>query len=67
MRQDIQPDDASERHDAQQSRDFALRPEWQLRLEKQTEWWDFPLLSATGPRNADFTIHFSYNPIERPR
>ena len=53
--------------DLRATADFALRPEWQLRLEQQTEWWHFPLLSAIGQRNTAFTIQFSYNPIERTK
>jgi hypothetical protein len=45
--------------------DIALHPEWQLRMEEQTEWWQFPLLSTTGQRDAVFTIQLSYNPLGR--
>jgi hypothetical protein len=45
--------------------DIALHPEWQLRVEEQTEWWHFPLLSDTGQRNAEFTIQVSYRPLGR--
>jgi hypothetical protein len=47
--------------------DIALRPEWQLRLEEQTEWWRFPLLSAAPQHNAAFTLQLSYRPIGRAR
>jgi len=47
--------------------DFALQPEWQLRLQEQAEWWHFPLLSTTGQRNSAFTIQLSYNPLGRAR
>lgn len=47
--------------------DIALHPEWQMGLEEQTEWWKFPLLSATGQRDAEFTIQVSYNPLGRTR
>jgi hypothetical protein len=40
-----------------------VRPEWQLRLVDQAEWWRFPLLSATSQRNNELTIQFSYSPI----
>jgi hypothetical protein len=53
--------------DLRATADVALHPEWQLRVEEQTEWWHFPLLSATGQRDAAFTIQLSYNPIERAR
>ena len=53
--------------DLRATANIALRPEWQLRLDEQTEWWRFPLLSATGQRNAEFTIQLSYNPVGRPR
>lgn len=47
--------------------DLALRPEWQLQLEEQTEWWRFPLLSAQPQHNAEFTIQLSYRPIGRAK
>lgn len=47
--------------------DIALRPEWQLRLEEQTEWWHFPLLSDAPQHNAAFTLQLSYRPIGRVR
>jgi hypothetical protein len=53
--------------DMRATADIALHPEWQLRLEEQTEWWQFPLLSATGQRNAAFTIQLSYNPLGRAK
>jgi Capsule assembly protein Wzi len=52
-------------------RDFSLatnlqvRPEWQLRIEDQAEWWRFPLLSATAQRNNELTLQLSYRPIAR--
>jgi hypothetical protein len=42
---------------------FSLRP-W-ARLKEQTGWWQFPLLSTTGQRNAAFTIQLSYNRLGR--
>lgn len=53
--------------DLRAAADFSLHPEWQLRVEEQTEWWNFPLLSTTGKRNAEFTIQLSYNPLGRTR
>jgi hypothetical protein len=53
--------------DLRAAADIALHPEWQLRLEEQTEWWQFPLLSATGHRNAALTIQLSYNPLRRAK
>jgi Capsule assembly protein Wzi len=44
-----------------------IRPEWQLRLEDQAEWWRFPLLSASPQRNNEFTLQLSYRPIGRVR
>jgi Capsule assembly protein Wzi len=44
-----------------------LRPEWQLRLEDQAEWWRFPLLSASPQRNDELTIQLSYRPIARTK
>jgi len=54
-------------------RDFSLaanlqlRPEWQLRLEDQAEWWRFPLLSASPQRNDELTIQLFYSPIARTK
>jgi Capsule assembly protein Wzi len=53
--------------DLRTAADFAIRPEWQLRVEEQTEWWKFPLLSTAGQRNAEFTIELSFNPLARTR
>ena len=47
--------------------DLALHPEWQFRLEEQTERWHFPLLSSTSQRNAEFTIQLSYRPLGRTK
>jgi len=47
--------------------DLAIRPEWQLHLEQQTEWWRFPLLSVTPQHNAAFTLQLSYRPLGRMR
>jgi len=47
--------------------EIALHPEWQLRMEEQTEWWRFPLLSTSAQRNAEFTIQLSYRPLERAK
>jgi Capsule assembly protein Wzi len=44
-----------------------LRPEWQLRLENQVEWWHFPLLSPTPQRNDELTIQLSYRPVGRAK
>jgi hypothetical protein len=54
-------------------RDFSVaanlqvRPEWNLRLEDQAEWWRFPLLSATPKRNDEFTIQLTYMPVGRAK
>jgi hypothetical protein len=53
--------------DLRAAANISLRPEWQLRVEDQTEWWKFPLLSTTGQRNAEITIQLSYNPLGRAR
>jgi hypothetical protein len=45
--------------------DIALRPEWQLLVQGQAEWWRFPLLSETPRRDAAFTIQLSYRPLVR--
>lgn len=47
--------------------DIALRPEWQLRLEEQREWWHFPLLSTASQRNAKFISQLSYRSLGRTR
>jgi hypothetical protein len=47
--------------------DIAIHPEWQLRVEEQTEWWRFPLLSSQSQRNAEFTLQLSYRPIPRTK
>jgi hypothetical protein len=47
--------------------DLQLHPEWQLRLEEQSEWWHFPALSETSQRNAQFTIQLSYRPLARTK
>jgi hypothetical protein len=44
-----------------------VRPEWQLRVENQTEWWRCPLLSQTPQRNDALTIQLSYRPIARKK
>lgn len=46
---------------------IALRPEWQLLLQEQTEWWQFPLLSTATQHDAVFTLQFSYRPLGRVR
>jgi hypothetical protein len=54
-------------------RDFSLaatlhlRPEWQLRVEDQAEWWRFPALATTPRRNNALTIQLSYRPISRTK
>jgi len=53
--------------DLRATADIALHPEWQLRIEEQTEWWRFPLLSTAAQRNAEFTIQLSYRPLERTK
>ncbi|HEV2708952.1 MAG TPA: capsule assembly Wzi family protein [Edaphobacter sp.] len=47
--------------------DIALRPEWQLLLEEQTEWWHFLLLSTALQHNAVLTLQLSYRPLGRVR
>lgn len=47
--------------------DFALRPEWQIRMEDQEEWWRFPLLSSQPQRDNEFTFQLSYRPMERSK
>jgi hypothetical protein len=44
-----------------------IRPEWQLTLQNQTEWWRFPLLAPTPQRNNEFSIQLSYQPIRRAK
>jgi len=45
--------------------DLAIRRNWQLRLEEQTEWWRFPRLSSRPQRNAELTFQLTYRPIAR--
>jgi hypothetical protein len=47
--------------------DFAVRPEWQIRMEEQQEWWHFPLLFAQPRRNNTFTFQLSYRPMEKTK
>lgn len=51
-----------ELRDLRVTANVAIRPEWQLIAEEQTEWWRFPLLSASPQRNAAFTLQLSYRP-----
>jgi hypothetical protein len=44
---------------------LAIRPEWQLDLDQQTEWWHFPLLTQNPGRNAEFTLQLSYRPLAK--
>lgn len=53
--------------DLRATADIALRPEWQLLLEEQTEWWRFPLLSTAPQHDATFTFQLSYRPLGRVR
>jgi hypothetical protein len=53
--------------DLRATADIALNPEWQLRMEEQTERWRFPLLSTKQQTNAAFTIQLSYQPLERTK
>lgn len=53
--------------DLRVSADIALRPEWQLRLENQTEWWRFPMLSLQPQRNNEFTLQLSYRPMGKTK
>lgn len=42
--------------------DFALRPEWELHISAQSEWWRFPLLSASEQKDSAITLQLSYQP-----
>jgi hypothetical protein len=42
-----------------------VRPEWQLRMEEQAEWWRFPLLSPTSRWDNAITLQLSYQPRVR--
>ncbi len=53
--------------DLRLSADIALHPEWQLKLEEQTEWWRFPLLSLSAQRNAAFILQLEYRPLGRTK
>ena len=45
--------------------DLAIRPEWQLRFDVQSEWWHFPLLLTQSQRDNTFTFQISYHPSGR--
>jgi hypothetical protein len=51
--------------DLKVSTDIVPLPNWQLHMEEQTEWWQFPLLSAKPQRDAAFTVQLSYRPPGR--
>jgi hypothetical protein len=42
--------------------DFTLRPEWEIHVSAQSEWWHFPLLSAREQKDLALTLQFSYRP-----
>jgi hypothetical protein len=42
--------------------DLALKPEWQLRVQAQAEWWHFPLLADSPQRNIASTVQLTYRP-----
>jgi hypothetical protein len=42
--------------------DFALRPEWEIHISAQSEWWRFPLLSVSEQKNSTFTLQLCYQP-----
>ncbi len=42
--------------------DFALRPEWQLKVGAQDERWRFPLFAASSQHNVAATFQISYRP-----
>jgi hypothetical protein len=42
-----------------------LRPEWQLRIEDQAEYWRFPLLSASPQHDNAIAIQLSYRPLAK--
>jgi hypothetical protein len=54
-------------HDYSVAANLQLRPEWQLRLENQAEYWRFPLLSASPQHDDAITIQLSYRPLARTR
>ncbi len=47
--------------------DLAVRSQWQLRLEAQSEWWRFPLLAPRQQKNAALTVQLSYRSQGRTR
>lgn len=49
------------------SAEFALRPEWEIHISAQSEWWHFPLLSATEQKDSALTLQLSYQPHWRTR
>ncbi len=46
---------------------FQVRPEWQLCIEDQAEWWRFPLLAPSPHRNNALTIQLSYRPFAKAK
>jgi hypothetical protein len=42
--------------------DFVVRPEWEIHISAQSEWWRFPLLSAREQKDSTFTLQLSYQP-----
>lgn len=49
------------------SAEFALRPEWAIHISAQSEWWRFPILSATQQKDSALTLQLSYQPHWRTR
>jgi hypothetical protein len=42
---------------------LTIHHDWQLLLDDQVEWWQFPLLSSRPQRDNAFTLQLSYRPI----
>jgi hypothetical protein len=47
--------------------DLSIRPDWQLRLDAQTEWWHFPLLLSGKQHDNSVTVQLTYRPQPRTR
>jgi hypothetical protein len=48
--------------DVRISAEMALRNDWYVHVEEQSEWWHYPLLDARPRKNAEVTLQLSYRP-----
>jgi hypothetical protein len=49
--------------DVRISAEIALRNDWYLHVEEQSEGWHYPLLDISSQRNAEITLQLSYRPM----